>query len=85
MFCGQKSLQPTALFGSLIINFTSYLLTPGNAAPGPSLHSLSGPLITILMDRSDIDILIQKTFRMRYVVLDVGGEKFRVKRKILAR
>ena len=36
-------------------------------------------------DRDDIDILIQKANSMKYVVLDVGGEKFRVKRKILAR
>lgn len=37
------------------------------------------------MDSADIDILIQEAATMSYVVLDVGGEKFRVKRKILAR
>ena len=37
------------------------------------------------MDKAHIDILIQEASRMSYVVLDIGGEKFRVKRKILAR
>ena len=37
------------------------------------------------MDKAHIDILIQEAARMSYVVLDIGGEKFRVKRKILAR
>ena len=49
----------------------------------PSAHT---PLIIIIiMVRADIDILIQEAATMSYVVLDVGGEKFRVKRKILAR
>ena len=85
MPCGQWPLQPIALFVSLIINLTS--LTPAMQLwlSRQSLGLVHRFRLIIIMDRSDIDILIQKANSMKYVVLDVGGEKFRVKRKILAR